>query len=94
MENEKKDTADKGQPSANSGNTGKLPPPGLEKIPRNARQARKYLGRLLSAFQRGLVDDKTTRTSVYILQVMCQITLAAEIEPRLAEVEKRLEAKK
>ena len=90
MENEKKNTADKGQPSGNSGNTGKSPPFRLDKAPRNARQARKYLGRLLSAFQRGLVDDKTTRTSVYILQVMCQVIQTADIESRLVELEKKL----
>jgi hypothetical protein len=56
--------------------------------------AKRTLGRLILAFQRGHVHSKDAKTLCYLLISYCQITKEHEFEVRIQAVEKQLKIEK
>ena len=65
------------------------------KVPRirNAKDAKKLLGRLISAFTKGETNSEDARTLAYLVQVYVQACVPAEIEERLDQYEKAKNSK-
>jgi len=57
---------------------------------RSAKAARRYLARLLQAYQRGEIDSVNAKTSTYILSEYLRAVAVSEFDERLGSVEKRL----
>lgn len=71
---------------------GKLtsPPPvssSLTRPVRSAASARRYLSRVLVAYQRGEIDSTNAKTSVYVLSEYLRAVEVAEFEDRLTKLE-------
>ena len=54
---------------------------------RSAKSAKKYLARLLTAYQRGEIDSTNAKTSVYVLSEYLRAVEVAEFEDRLTKLE-------
>jgi len=74
------------------GGENKQPPPvpGLTRPVRSVRSARRYLSRLLTAYQAGLIDSVNAKTSVYILSEYIRATEGAELEPKVEALAKEV----
>jgi hypothetical protein len=55
---------------------------------RSAKAARKYLARVLTAYQRGEITSENARTSVYVLSEFLRSTEIDEQEQRVRAIEK------
>ena len=60
---------------------------------RTAKAARKYLARLLVAFQRGEIDSVNAKTSVYILSEYLRATETSSFEEKINLIEQKLKKK-
>ena len=61
--------------------------PALCRPVRSARSAKKYLARLLVAYQKGEIDATNAKTSVYVLSEYLRAVEVSEFEERLAALE-------
>lgn len=73
----------------NTENAGTLPPvfPGKPINPRDGRSARRLLGRVIVAFQKGEIDNQNAKDLAYLLSVYVQMCQQVEIEERLKKLE-------
>ncbi len=60
---------------------------------RSARAAKRYLARLLVAYQRGEIDSTNAKTSVYVLSEFLRAVEVSEFEERLSKLEKETKEK-
>jgi hypothetical protein len=56
---------------------------------RSARAAKRYLARLLVAYQRGEIDSTNAKTSVYVLSEFLRAVEVSEFEARLEALENK-----
>jgi len=83
----KQNETDKNDPGI--GKTDASPPvESLCRPVRNANSARKYLSRLLAAYQRGEIDATNARTSTYVLSEFLRSTDVDSNEQRVSKIEK------
>ena len=78
---------------------GKLtsPPPvssSLTRPVRSAASARRYLSRVLVAYQRGEIDSQNARTSVYVLSEFLRAVEVSGFEERLDAIELKMKPPK
>lgn len=62
----------------------------LCKAVRSARGAKKYLSRLLQAYQRGEINSENAKTSVYVLSEFLRAWDVSTYQDRLEAIEKKL----
>jgi hypothetical protein len=99
-----KENAESGAKSTQKGTDTKAPDIGKTNIPptvkslcrpvRSAKSAKKFLARLLVAYQRGEIDSQNARTSVYVLSEYLRAVEVSEFEERIVALEKQEKAKK
>ena len=58
---------------------------------RSSRSARRLMGRLIAAFQRGEIDGADARTLSYLVTSYVTCLKADEIEERVKQLEQRME---
>ena len=60
---------------------------------RSAKSAKKYLARLLVAYQRGEIDSQNAKTSVYVLSEYLRAVEVSDFEQKIIDLEKQLKEK-
>jgi hypothetical protein len=78
----------------NSPKKGNLPPGGLAKPLRSAAGAKRFLSRLLVAFQHQQVTSDNVRASVYLVSEFLKSIETAEMESRIAALEKKVDSRR